>query len=362
MTQKQKGLVGLAVMLVLAVIAIFGSDSIYRMIDNSGREALSFTPGTYTGTAEGYGGDVVAVVTVSDKKIESIELTGDGETPAIGGDALEKLTASFLDSQSAQVDIISGATITSNAAIQAVESALAQAGGSAPVASTEETTEITTTVETTEAVTEVVETEPEVINYRYLEGIYTAIAEGYAGDIIAEVEIDQDGKVVAVELTGDDETPEIGGAALEKIGAAFVEKQSANIDVISGATISCEAAMEAVQIALEDAKEYFDEGGEDLSEISLAAGTFTGSYRGYGGDVLAEIEISEDGVIESVTLSGAEETPEIGGEALMDLEQQFVDRQSTEIDVITGATKTCDAAIQAVEEAIMKAEEAYGEQ
>lgn len=366
MTQKQKGLIGLAVMIVLALVAIFASDSIYQMINNSGKASLSFNAGTYTGTAQGYGGDVIAVVTVSDKKIESVELKGDGETPTIGGAALEQLGASFVENQSSQVDLVSGATITSEAAVKAVEMALAQADGSASVVVAEETKEAGNEAETEAPVETEAETEGETEtqgepDYFYLEGTYTVDAEGYGGPVMAEVEIDAEGNIVSVILTGDKETPAIGGAALEKLEKAFVEKQSENVDAIAGATITSEAAIEAVQIALEEAKEYFDE-GENLSELLLAAGTFTGSYKGYGGDVVAEIVISDEGVIETVTLTGDEETPEIGGEAMKTLEQAFIDKQSSEVDIVSGATKTCDAAIEAVEQAIINAEEAYEEQ
>lgn len=99
----------------------------------------SFTPGTYTGTGEGNGGDIVLDVTFSEDKIEKIEITSQGETPAVSGDftnpdapgALTLLPQAILEYQSLGVDSISGATMTSLGIKQAVADAITQAGGDA---------------------------------------------------------------------------------------------------------------------------------------------------------------------------------------------------------------------------------------
>ena len=57
-------------------------------------EAGIYTPGTYTGSAQGFGGLVSAEITVDANAITAVTLTGADETPDIGGKALEKLTAS----------------------------------------------------------------------------------------------------------------------------------------------------------------------------------------------------------------------------------------------------------------------------
>ena len=70
--------------------------------------------GTYTGKAQGFGGEVTAVVTVVGGKITACTLTGASETPAIGGAALEKLQAQVVAAGSADIDGVAGATMTSN--------------------------------------------------------------------------------------------------------------------------------------------------------------------------------------------------------------------------------------------------------
>lgn len=90
--------------------------------------SAGFKAGTYEGTAAGYGGDIAVKVTLSADKIESIEVTADSETPSVGGGAIEKLTENMIEVQSSQVDIISGATRSSNGLIEAVNTALKAAG------------------------------------------------------------------------------------------------------------------------------------------------------------------------------------------------------------------------------------------
>lgn len=86
----------------------------------------TYKAGTYTGSAQGFGGAVVATVTVDDDNITAVTITGDSETPAIGGAALETLAANA-KAAGAGMDGVSGATLTSNGAKEAVAAALAQA-------------------------------------------------------------------------------------------------------------------------------------------------------------------------------------------------------------------------------------------
>lgn len=90
--------------------------------------AEGFTAGTYTGTAQGFGGDVTATVTLSATEITDIQVVGDQETDGLGSVAIEQLPPKMLEAQSPNVDAMSGATVTSNAIIEAVTAALSQAG------------------------------------------------------------------------------------------------------------------------------------------------------------------------------------------------------------------------------------------
>ncbi len=129
MTQKQKGFVGLGVMVALSAGLILGEEPLYQGVRRLVQGNVSYIDGTYVGTAKGFGGDVIAKVTVTSSGIAAVELTGSGETPDYGGAALKVLPQAFVESGSALVDTVSGATITSQAAMSAVQQALDQASG-----------------------------------------------------------------------------------------------------------------------------------------------------------------------------------------------------------------------------------------
>ena len=87
-----------------------------------------FIPGTYTETATGFGGEVSVTATVSENKIEDVQITGDHETENIGTFAVEMLGERILAAQSPNVDALTGATVTSNAILGALKKALTAAG------------------------------------------------------------------------------------------------------------------------------------------------------------------------------------------------------------------------------------------
>ena len=76
------------------------------------------------GIAKGFAGEVTVVVTVENGKITAVTAKGDNETPGIGSRALEELPALIVEAGSADVDVIAGATVTSNAIKAAVNNAL----------------------------------------------------------------------------------------------------------------------------------------------------------------------------------------------------------------------------------------------
>ena len=93
------------------------------------RKALEHTAdGVYEGAAEGFGGELWVKVQVEDQAIVDIEADASKETAQIGGAAAPKLIERILESQSLQVDAISGATWTSEGILGAVEQALFEAG------------------------------------------------------------------------------------------------------------------------------------------------------------------------------------------------------------------------------------------
>lgn len=89
----------------------------------------SFKAGTYTGKAMGKNGDVTVEVVFSDTAIVSVQVTNHSETEGLYEKPVEQIPQEIVGSQSLNVDIVSGATYTSNAIIEAVASCVTQAGG-----------------------------------------------------------------------------------------------------------------------------------------------------------------------------------------------------------------------------------------
>ena len=69
----------------------------------------------FTGRAQGMFCEIEAQVTVADDKIVDVKLTGAEETPSLGGVVLEEMPAKILEAQSADVDGMTGATLTTTA-------------------------------------------------------------------------------------------------------------------------------------------------------------------------------------------------------------------------------------------------------
>ncbi len=353
MTQKQKGYVGLGAMLVLAAGTVFGSEPLYKAIDAMSAEKVDYTPGTYTGSAQGFGGEVVAVVTVGKGGIEAVELTGAGETPALGGAALEQLAPAFTEANSSKVDAVSGSTISSNAAMEAVQQALDQASGKIGIIERTETE--------TEAQTEAAGGAGDAAGISagagsYTAGTYEGSSQGFGGEVKAVVVIGDTGAIESVELTGDGETPALGGEALKTLAPAFKAAGSAEVDGVSGCTVTSTAAMEAVQAALDQAAGGAGDAAEAAAGAgSYTAGTYEGSSQGFGGEVKAVVVIGDTGAIESVELTGDGETPALGGEALKTLAPAFKAAGSAEVDGVSGCTVTSTAAMEAVQAALDQA-------
>ena len=91
--------------------------------------AATFTPGEYEATAQGFAGAVTVKVTVDEEKVTAVTVTGENETPALGGAVIEGYNASLIGVADADaVDATAGATVTSKAILAAAEQALTEAG------------------------------------------------------------------------------------------------------------------------------------------------------------------------------------------------------------------------------------------
>lgn len=82
----------------------------------------------YTVTTGGYGGDIAVTLTVDNGKISKIKVVGDKETEGVGSLAVQQLPAKIIDAQTWDVDVVTGATITSTSIKKATKQAMADAG------------------------------------------------------------------------------------------------------------------------------------------------------------------------------------------------------------------------------------------
>ena len=185
----------------------------------SGTPEGIYTPGTYEGAAQGFGGEVTAKVTVDANAITDVVLTGDQETPNVGGAALEDLAAQAKEKGEA-IDAVAGATITSEAVKSAVAKALAKARG-----------------------------ESEPATHVMVPGTYEASAKGQNGDVTVSVTVDET-SIQSVEVKDHKETYGLGYALstspIETLPGAIVAAQSLAVDSVTSATVTSMAIKTAV--------------------------------------------------------------------------------------------------------------------
>ena len=149
----------------------------------------------------------------------------------------EKLTT-VVETQSWEVDAVSEATYTSRGILGAVQNAL-----------TGEVVNNPLPPQPKPAATLVVEefTAPSV----YLDGIYTAEATGFEGQITVQVTVAEDKITDITILSAEDEEEYLSRA--KQVIPAILEGQSPNVDTVSGATYSSTGILNAVKLALEKA-------------------------------------------------------------------------------------------------------------
>ncbi len=200
---------------VLTIVLVFAlSFGFLTIVNNMGKTDTASEQQTLTGTAEGFGGEVIVTVIVNGDDIISVEVTADGETQGIGTMAIDELPALIAEADSAEVEGVSGATYTSDGIKAAVRNALSSKQGS----------------------------EEEVT--------LTGTAEGFGGDVTVNVVVKGD-DIISVEAIGEDETEGIGSVALVELPALIAEADSTDIDGVSGATYTSDGIKAAVRNALE---------------------------------------------------------------------------------------------------------------
>lgn len=177
----------------------------------------------------------------------------------------------------------------------------------------------------------------------------TGVAKGFGGDITVIVTMDGN-TITNVEIDAPDETPEVGGAAIEPLKHAILEMGSYEIDGISGATGTSNGVQLACELAVKDAMGESAEGG-------LKDGTYSASAWGFG--LTAKLPVTvvvEGGKIASITVEeGGSDTASVLQSAIDLLIPRIIEYQSVGVDSITGATGSSTGIKNAVLDAIAQA-------
>ncbi len=199
---------------------------------------LPYADGVYVGSSRGYGGAVRVQVTMENGSITEVEiLDASHETKQFLRRA-KRLLTTVVEAQSWEVDAVSEATYTSRGILGAVQNALTGDVVNNPLPP-----------QPKPAAPLVVEefTAPSI----YLDGIYTAEAMGFEGQITVQVTVAED-KITDITLLSAEDEEEYLSRAKQLI-PAILEGQSPNVDAISGATYSSTGILNAVKLALEKA-------------------------------------------------------------------------------------------------------------
>ncbi|MHB8096160.1 MAG: FMN-binding protein [Erysipelotrichaceae bacterium] len=88
----------------------------------------------------------------------------------------------------------------------------------------------------------------------YNNGTYSGTGVGKKGDIVVDVTF-KDDKIISIEVTAQEETPDIANVVFEELPAKIIEAQSTEgLDTYAGATYTYDAVIDAVNQAIDSAK------------------------------------------------------------------------------------------------------------
>ncbi len=186
-------------------------------------------------------------------------------------------------------------------------------------------------------------------------GEYSAQAQGFGGAVTVTVTVGENG-MDGITALGENETPSIGGAALELLSQRAMEAGSSEIDGVSGATLTSNGFKDALSAALAKAS------GLDASESKqVLDGTYEQTVYGNNFDVPFKVAVTfEGGKIQAI------EVTDIGGEwssydttmldaAVETIIPRIIENQSIAVDTTAGATASSSAIRHAVRLAIEEA-------
>lgn len=333
--------------------------------------SFDLADGVYKGSATGFSGPVTVAVTIMDKKITSIDILSSTDDEVFFNRA-KGVIDRIISSQSFDVDVVSGATYSSNGIIGAVKNALTgeKDNGVTGKSKQESTSEPDSSSAEIEAVQDA---------SAYRDGTYYGTGKGFAGTMKVKVDI-AGGKIVSISIVSTKDGDSYVKSASSLIDT-IVEKQSTNVDTVSGATFSSRGIISAVRSALSQAavsKNTADnvtdkqdetqtsgngQTGENPSGSAQQQGTegtlpyvdgiYYGTAEGYKGDIKVAVVIQDKTLKAILVTEKNDDEPFITN--AMDVLKNMMKKQSTDVDTVSGATYSSKGLIGAVKAAFEEA-------
>ena len=247
---------------------------------------------TFSASEQGLGGAVTVTLTMDGDQISAVDIDASTETPAIGGAAAETLAQAILDAQSAEIEGVSGATITSDAVKKAAAKALEQAAGGGSEEAADE-------------------------GLTFTPGTYSATADGYNGPVSLDVTFDET-SITDITVTASAETAQVGTVAYDLLIPAIIEANGVGVDGVSGATFTGRALKTAVAAAAEEAgvsnADAFLNNTLEVEAQAPIEGTWDVVVVGGGGaGIAAAAQAAQDGN----TVLLIEKNAQVGGNTLV---------------------------------------------
>lgn len=181
-----------------------------------------------------------------------------------------------------------------------------------------------------------------VVLASYPDGIYVGGASGHNGPIQVEVTV-ANGQITDIRVIDSEETPIISDAAFEGVSQAILATQGTNVETVTGATVSSRAMIAAVNNALKDSKAATD--------LVFKDGIFEGTAQGFNAPVRIQVTI-EEGKLSEIQILDHAETVGLGDRAFDVMITRIIDAQSVEVDLVSGATISSEALIDAIYDAL----------
>lgn len=326
-------------------------------------QVFDLADGTYEGTGTGYAGKITVSVEIKDKKIVAINVIYVEADDEAFFNRAKGVIDKIIASQSLDVDVVSGATYSSNGIISAVKNALTgetDSGKTAPGASG--------TGQGSKTVEKVADAAA------YKDGTYYGTATGFAGPLTVKVVING-GKITAIDVTETKDDASYLNKAKGLI-SKIIAGQSTNVDTVSGATYSSVGIINAVRNALAQAAvsgaENIGQTGAQSAQgqsgsqnvtpapsgnIPYADGVYYGTGEGYGGDITVAVVI-QNKTIKAVLITDAQYEDEAFFDRAKVVAENVVTAQSVKVDTVSGATYSSRGILEAIENALLEAKKA----